>query len=362
MKLIKFLPLQLVINLNNYFLTKIIVIKLGTSSITSVSGVIETNTLERVAADISELHGLGHKIILVSSGAVGNGRGYLKNYRGRLMDRKAAAAVGNPILINKYSLAFSKHEITIAQALLERWHFSERKHFLQLRETIETLWENNIIPIANENDVVSDLEIKFSDNDHLATLLAAGFNADALLIGSSVEGILDDKGQVIPRISDVTSVVKEFVRDDKSALGLGGMATKVSYASLASKLGIKTTIFGLLTEKPIIGALENKIGTYFPPKATSPSARQMWLASGSLANGSLEVDEGAKNALLDRKSLLHVGVLAIITHFELGEIIDIKYNAQTIAVGISKVASKDIVLLNKESSTVVVHANNMVII
>ena len=343
-------------------LGKIIVIKLGTSSITSDTGVIETHTLERVAADISYLHKQGHKIILVSSGAVGNGRGFLKNYKGRLMDRKAAAAVGNPILINKYSQAFSVYEIIIAQTLLERWHFAERKHFLQLRETIETLWENNIIPIANENDVVSDLEIKFSDNDHLATLLAAGFNADVLLIGSSVEGILDNKGEVISRIDDVGAVVKEFVRDDKSALGLGGMTTKVSYATLASNLGIEATIFGLKTDKPIIGALEGRLGTYFPPKAINPSARHMWLASGSLANGSLEVDEGAKNALLERKSLLHVGIHAIVNPFQAGEIIDIKYSGQSIAVGIAKVASSDIDLQSKEIGLLVVHANNLVII
>lgn len=340
----------------------IVVIKLGTSSITSAQGTLHDEILAKVVADIKTLHTMGLKIILVSSGAVGNGRGFLKNYKGSTQERKAAAAVGNPILINRYANAFHQHGIVIAQTLLERWHFSNRKHFLQLRDTIEALWDNNIIPIANENDVVSDLEIRFSDNDHLATLLAAGFGASKLLIGSSVEGVLDLEGRVISEITDPEETMKSFVTDDKSSLGLGGMTTKLSYASLASKLGIETVIFGLQGESPIVKAYHKEKGSLFRAKDSSKDARSMWLASGSLASGCLEIDKGAKDALGNRKSLLQVGITGIERAFNQGEIVEIRHKNKQVAVGIAKIASKDLRIGEKENNLVVVHANNLVLI
>ncbi len=123
-----------------------------------------------------EIAGLStsYHIVLVSSGAVGSGKIFIKNYKGSLIERKAAAAIGNPILIQLYHKYFSKYGITVAQALCERHHFSNRAQFLQLKETFFEFWNNNILPVVNENDLVSNVELKFSDNDELATLLAAG--------------------------------------------------------------------------------------------------------------------------------------------------------------------------------------------
>lgn len=340
----------------------IIVIKLGTSSITDDTGSLNPDKMQKVVNDVATLHEAGHKVILVSSGAVGNGKGYLANYKGTTKDRKAAAAIGNPILINTYASIFGKKGIIIAQTLLERAHFSNRKQFLQLRSTIETLWENRIIPIANENDVVSDLEIRFSDNDHLATLIAAGLGADQLLIASSVEGVLDHDNKVIPTIEQSNDLIQSFVRDEKSSMGLGGMATKLSYAKLAASLGITTKIFGLATSTPITSAFKGEIGSQFIPKTSSASARLKWLASGSLAMGSIEIDKGAKDALEERKSLLLVGVTGIKNTFGQGEIIEIKFKNKTIAVGISKLDSNTIDLTQKENNKIVVHANNMVLL
>ena len=340
----------------------IIVIKFGSSSITDEEKGLNKERLAHIVEDISELHAAGHKIIIVSSGAVGNGKTYLPNYKGNIRDRKAAAAIGNPILINTYSRLFSKHHITIAQALLERGHFSKRSHFLQLRETIETLWENQIIPIANENDVVSDLEIRFSDNDQLATLLAAGFGADHLLIASTVEGILDQEGKVIRTIDDPEKTMKNFVKEEKSTLGLGGMATKLSYAALASNLGIDTTIFGLKKANPITRALNKEIGSNFPPKVTTAKARERWLASGSLASGGVEIDKGAYDALLLRKSLLLVGITEVCNSFNKGEIMEVKYKGKTVGVGISRYNSEDLNPEKKSNNIIVVHANDLVLI
>jgi glutamate 5-kinase len=343
-------------------LSKVIIIKLGTSSITNKGGGLNEKNLNKVVKDISVLHAQGYKIIMVSSGAVGNGKVFFKNYKGNTLERKAAAAVGNPILINKYSNAFAKYNIIIAQALLERSHFSERKQFLQLRDTVETLWQNDIIPIANENDVVSDLEIKFSDNDHLATLLAVGFGAEKMVIVSSVEGVLDSEGNTISKVEDSTFVMENYVSKTTSDMGLGGMTTKLHYAAMASDLGIETIITGLKNTKPIIQSLAHKVGTLFPANDFKPKARARWLASGSIANAIIEVDKGAKDAVLERKSLLAVGVVGFNQDFRKGEIVEIEHKKEKIAVGVARVDSQTINLKKKTKDLIVMHVNDIVLI
>ncbi len=189
---------------------EVLVIKLGTAVITNNEGNIDRTVIRKVATEIAEL-GKRYNIVLVSSGAVGSGRKFLKDYKGSLSERKAAAAVGNPLLIQLYHQHFQRHGITVAQALCERVHFSNRKQFLQLRETFVTFWENNILPVVNENDLVSNVEIKFSDNDELATLIAIGFDATTLVLCTSAGGLLDDQKQVIPRVEKVDATVLKYV-------------------------------------------------------------------------------------------------------------------------------------------------------
>src|SRR5882762_10655838 len=159
----------------------VLVIKLGTAVITDDKGVI----------------------VLVSSGAVGSGKSFFGQYKGGLAERKAAAAVGNPILIRHYQRHFSAYGIPVAQALCERQHFSSRPRFLQLKETFEEFWKNGILPVMNENDLVSNVELKFSDNDELATLTAIGFDAATLIICTSVGGFMDPDKKIVPRVDKV---------------------------------------------------------------------------------------------------------------------------------------------------------------
>ena len=177
----------------------IIVIKFGTASITHKTGELNEEILQEIARQISILHA-DYQVVMVSSGAVGAGRGFIQNYKGTLSERKAAAAIGNPLLLAKYTQYFSKYGIVVAQSLCERQHFANRNQFLQLKETYQELWKNGVIPIANENDVVSNLELKFSDNDELATLIATGFGAETLLLCTSVGGLLDADKKIIPFI------------------------------------------------------------------------------------------------------------------------------------------------------------------
>ena len=220
----------------------ILVFKIGTSSITNEQGNLDELVVQSVAKQLAALHKEYH-IVMVSSGAVGTGKKFIRNYTGKIEERKAAAAIGNPILIYKYSEAFAKYKIPIAQSLCERGHFSDREKFLQLRATYEELWKNGIIPIANENDVVSSRELKFSDNDELATLLAVGFGAQLLLIGTSVDGVLDNDGKVIRRIEKFDDKILGLATKEKSAAGLGGMISKLTFSHMATNLGIKVIIF-----------------------------------------------------------------------------------------------------------------------
>ena len=147
----------------------LLVIKLGTSSITLSDGRVNEDLIASIAQQCEQLSGKYH-LLIVSSGAVGLGRLKLQRYSGKLTERKAAAAIGNPELMRCYSKAFQVHGISIAQSLCERGHFSDRQKFLELRETFETLWQNDIIPIANENDVVSSLELKRGFKANLAVI------------------------------------------------------------------------------------------------------------------------------------------------------------------------------------------------
>jgi glutamate 5-kinase len=301
----------------------VIVIKFGTASITSKDGSIDESIISEIARQVAELQANYH-IVLVSSGAVGAGKGFMKNFKGSLIERKAAAAIGNPLLLGVYGKYFAKYGISIAQSLCERQHFANRNQFLQLKETYQELWKNDIIPIANENDVVSNLELKFSDNDELATLIATGFGATHLLFSTSVGGLLDENGKIVEKIQEINSDILGLADTSKSATGLGGMVSKLTFARLATTMGIKVVIFGIHTKNGILEALKEKTGTVFEPKTINLSAKKMWLGSGSLIAGIVQIDGGAEKALQKRKSLLAVGVKKVIGNFEANEIIQIQ--------------------------------------
>ena len=337
----------------------ILVIKFGSSSITHANGEVNEQTLEKIAAQVATLQPDYH-IVLVSSGAVAAGKSVIKNYKGTLSERKAAAAVGNPLLIAKYNHYFQKYGIAIAQSLCERHHFSQREQFLQLKETYQELWKNGVIPIANENDVVSNVELKFSDNDELATLIATGFGAEKLLISTSVGGLLDANGEIIRHVQKIDSDILSVVSSDTSSTGLGGMISKLTFTRLASRLGIKVVIFGLEQGRGIIDALEEKIGTIFEAQEASLTARQKWLATGSLIAGKAILDKGAVKAIGQRKSLLSVGVVEYLGDFDKGEVIELlDISRNPVAIARTKCSKSELQQTN--SSIEVAHADDIVI-
>ena len=340
---------------------KVLVVKLGTAVITSKEGNIDAAIIKKVADEVAALSKVYH-IVLVSSGAVGSGKKFLKDYKGSLSERKAAAAVGNPILIQLYTQHFQRHGITVAQALCERVHFSNRKQFLQLKQTFATFWENDILPVVNENDLVSNVEIKFSDNDELATLLAIGFDASSLILCTSSGGLLDDKNQVISRIEKVDASTLKYVHAGTSGPGLGGMISKLTFTRLATSLGIHVAICGLKGEHPLSAAIEGKNGSAFSPQKSNLRARQKWLASGSVTFGTIHIDKGAAKALLSRKSLLTVGITGLDGKFIEGEVIQLM-DEDGIILGVAKTKLNASLIGKrlKDKNVIAAHADDIVL-
>jgi glutamate 5-kinase len=339
----------------------VLVIKLGTAVLTNDDGVIVQSIIKKVAAEIAALSAT-YRVVLVSSGAVGSGRSFFHQYKGTLAERKAAAAVGNPILIRHYQKHFSIYDIPVAQALCERHHFSSRSRFLQLKETFVEFWKNGILPVMNENDLVSNVELKFSDNDELATLTAIGFDAEALIICTSVGGFMDAGGNIIPRVEKVDGRILGYVQKGKSSLGLGGMLSKLTFTRLACSLGIRVVIGGLSGKTPLADALAGRAGTSFVPRASNLKARQKWLASGSITLGSLFVDRGAVRALEQRRSLLSVGIRKVQGKFGPGEVVQLKDEDENI-VGVAKMklGVAELVANLSSKNVVAAHADDIVI-
>ena len=339
----------------------VLVIKLGTAVITNINGEIDETIIKKLAEEISTLNQTNN-VVLVSSGAVGAGKRFIKNFKGTLIERKAAAAIGNPILIQLYHKYFSGFGITVAQALCERHHFSNRSQFLQLKQTFTEFWNNNILPVVNENDLVSNVELKFSDNDELSTLIAIGFDADTLIICTSVGGLLDREKQIIPAVDKIDNEILGFVNTEKSSLGLGGMVSKLTFTRLATSLGIKVVMSGLSGEGPLIAALAGNNGTTFKPQKSNLKARKKWLASGSITLGTLQVDKGAEKALLNRKSLLTVGISSVKGTFSAGEVVQL-INEEENIIGVAK-AKLDAVQMTEQISkknALAAHSDDIVI-
>ena len=339
----------------------VVVIKLGSSVIAKEDGTINPDVIQTIVKEAVDLTP-AYEVILVSSGAVSSGKPYIKNYKGKLVERKAAPAIGNPILIREYSRYFSAYGIPVAQALCERHHFSNRDQFLQLKETITELWKNGIITIVNENDMVSNRELKFSDNDELATLIAVAFNAEAMILCTTAGGYRDSDNAIIPLVTGINDSLTSFLRKDTSAHGSGGMASKLSFTKLATSLGIRVVMCGIEGPGIFSKALRGETGTTFMPKSSTLKDRQKWLASGSVTSGSVQVDEGAYAALRSRKSLLAIGISKVQRPFSPGEVVELA-NQQNEIIGVAKmrIASHELDSEKKPRNLMAAHADDIVI-
>ncbi len=338
----------------------IAIVKLGTRSITDEHGVLDASILASICQQLATLSD-SYKLILVTSGAIGCGKTLLQKFTGTDAQRRVAASVGNPVLSEHYRKYLQPLGISVAQALLERHHFSDRHSFLTLRETFEEWWAQGFLPIVNENDVVSDVEIRFSDNDELATLIAVGFSAKKLFFGTNVDGVKDGE-TVIPQIDTFSEDIFALAQGT-SSLGLGGMISKLNCAKFATKMGTEVVIFNAKKEGNIINADNRKTGTVCGAKECSASQHQRWMVSGGIASGKVFIDEGAANALEKRKSLLAVGVTDIAEDFVKGEFVQIYTVGSTepLAIARAKISSQDILAITDKKGVEIAHADEIIL-
>jgi glutamate 5-kinase len=307
-----------------------VVIKIGTNTL-SRDGRVDTGYVGRIVKQMCALRETGHEILIVTSGAIGMGAGQL-NLTTRPKDmkmRQACAAIGQPLLMDEYRKAFSKHGITVAQVLLTAEVLNNRKTYLNLRNSVEKLLKLGVVPVINENDSISTEEIgsAFGDNDTLSALVASKVNADLLIMLSDIDALYDKDPKRFASakpISVVYEVTEEIVKSASAKVGhehaVGGMKTKMEAARIASNAGCRIILAnGRL--KNIIGRIIEgaQVGTVFMPRRKL-SNRKRWILN-STAAGTIVIDEGAVKAVRNKKSLLPSGITAIKGDFEAGAVV-----------------------------------------
>lgn len=283
--------------------------------------------MERIVSQLADLVKEGREVVIVSSGAIASGMRLLKmkSRPAELSTLQATAAVGQHLLMNAYRHFFERGGLNCAQVLLTWDDFGDRRRYLNARNTLSTLLELKVVPIVNENDTVSTEEIKFGDNDRLSALVAGLISADILIILSDVDGLLDKEKKVIPLIDKITPQIKALACPTDRQTCVGGMVTKLEAAKIAIDSGISCLLTNGRKEDILRQALAEpeKYGTLFLSKR-GLDARKRWIGFGSRPKGRIFVDEGAKKALLDKKSLLSVGVVNAEGDFDEDDIVTIQ--------------------------------------
>lgn len=310
-----------------------LVVKVGTSSLCGPRGALHLKRVESLVDDLSFLWKQGKELILVSSGAIGAGVGRLGLARkpSTIPEKQAAAAVGQGILMQHYETAFAPRGIVVAQVLLTREDINNRVRYLNARHTLQALLRFRVLPIVNENDTVAVEEIRFGDNDNLAALVACLVDADLLVLLTDQDGFYtaDPKkgsgGRLLAEIPEITREIEELAGGRGSALGTGGMETKLQAARIATGAGIPMVIASGLKPGVLPGlAAGQPVGTLFLPREDRMQARKRWIAFGSPVLGRLWVDQGAAGAILKKgKSLLPGGITAVEGNFEAGSVVSV---------------------------------------
>lgn len=310
---------------------KRIVVKLGSSLLFAHQAHSEcfTYPMDELAAQISGLIKDGREIILVSSGAIASGMRFLKmkSRPKELSSLQATAAVGQHLLMNEYQRFFSRRGLTCAQILLTWDDFTDKRRYANTKNTLLALLKLGSVPIINENDTVSTDEIKFGDNDRLSALVASLISADLLVILSDVDGLLDKDKRVVRVIHEITAQIKELACPTSKKTCVGGMITKIEAAKISVDSGIPCVIANgrhpdcvlrIVREPALMGNW-----TLFLPKKGYLAARKRWIAFSAKPKGKIAVDAGAKKALMNKKSLLSVGVLGVEGKFEIPDVVSI---------------------------------------
>jgi len=310
---------------------KTIVVKVGTRLLTYETGKLNLRAMEKVVRQLADLKNQGKDVVLVSSGAVGAGIGRL-GLPGKPQstpEKQALAAIGQGLLIQMYEKLFAEYGQVVAQVLLTRDDFQDRKRYLNSRNALLELLKFGAVPVVNENDTVAVEEIEFGDNDTLSALVASTLDADLLIILTDIGGLysgnpqVDESARLISTVPEITAEVRNWAGASTEALATGGMVTKLQAAEIAVNSGIPLVIAGGREPDILHRILAGEVaGTYFCARGKSLDCRKRWIAYGQAAHGRVRVDGGARKALLNEgKSLLPSGIMEVTGEFDAGEMI-----------------------------------------
>ena len=310
-----------------------IVIKVGTNLLSTPSG-IDRNRIRDIADQVASLKDKGYQVILVSSGAIGMGAKALRHNSPvkHIPLRQACAAIGNPLLMTAYQEAFARHGLLCGQVLITRNVLNNRVGYNNMRASVSTLLQLGVVPVFNENDVVSTSEINnvFGDNDRMSAYVASKTDADLLVIMTDIDGVYtgnpktEPDAKLIPEIQDLTADIFSFAKGAGSAFATGGMKTKLLAAQIAQKGGCGTLIISGYEKNSLVRAVTGEeVGTYILPEHRL-AQRQRWIYNTAPA-GSVTVDEGARTALtVGHKSLLPSGITDVEGVFNDGDVIEVR--------------------------------------
>ncbi|OHB59209.1 MAG: glutamate 5-kinase [Planctomycetes bacterium RBG_13_46_10] len=317
---------------------KRIVIKIGTNTLTK-NGSVDSAYVRQMAGQVDSLLKAGKQVVIITSGAIGMGAGQLSlgTRPGEVRMRQACAAIGQPMLMAEYRKAFEQSGVTVAQVLLTAEVLNNRKTYLNLKNSIETLLKLGVVPVLNENDSVSTDEIgtAFGDNDKLSALVASKLDADLLIMLSDIDALYDKNprqfpdAKAIPTVFEITAELVRNAGGKGSRFGTGGMKTKLEAARIASNAGCRMVLANG-REKDIINRIiaGEEIGTIFMPKRKL-SNRARWILN-SAAAGVINIDDGAMQAVKNHKSLLPSGVTSVEGTFEAGDVVMLNDKAKAV--------------------------------
>jgi glutamate 5-kinase len=361
--------------------SKIIVIKIGSTLIVDSNKKIRKKWLSSFAKDIQKLKDKNQKIVIVSSGAIALGCKKMNfNKKSIKLDKsQAIASIGQIELMNLFSQTFTKYKLNISQILLTLEDTEERRRSLNAKRTFENLFDLGFIPIVNENDTIATTEIKYGDNDRLASRVAQITNADTLILLSDVDGLYTKNpkmfkdAKLIKKVDDIKKDLKEINIKGINEYGSGGMQTKIEAAKICQLAGCNMIIANGLYTNPISRIIDKSYCTLFSSKVSKLDARKKWIISSVAPKGAIIIDDGAKKALKSGKSLLAAGIKKITGKFNKGDHIKIldKKNTEC-ARGLSSFTSEEIIkimghhsneiekLLGYVAKSEVIHKDDMV--
>ena len=312
--------------------SKKIVIKIGSSILIDAKGKPKKRWLEQFVKDINFLKRKKKEVIIVSSGAIALGCGYLGiKKKGLKVDKsQAVASIGQIILMNFYKEIFDKNKIKISQVLLTLDDTEQRRRSLNARRTIDNLLGMGILPIVNENDTTATTEIKYGDNDRLASRVSQIISADCLILLSDVDGLYTDNpkknksAKLIKTVKVIDEKIKKYATKTENFYGSGGMKTKIEAAKICQFAGCYMAIANGDYINPIKKIIKHQKCTWFLPRVSKLDARKQWIIGSIAPKGSVVIDDGALNAIKSVKSLLPAGVRKINGNFEKGDHILVK--------------------------------------